>query len=68
MPAYLAAVPADPFSGNDLLFRADKTGFRVYGLGANAADDGGDVEPLTGLGALQTKDIGLAIRIREESK
>ena len=68
VPAYISAVPMDPFSGKDLLFRADKTGFRVYAAGANGADDGGDVEPLTGIAAFKTKDIGLAIRTRQDSK
>ena len=43
IPAYLPAVPIDPFSGNDMRFASDAGGYVVYSVGANRREDGGDV-------------------------
>jgi hypothetical protein len=41
VPAYLDAVPTDPFDGNDLRYKKLKTGFVVYSIGEDQIDDGG---------------------------
>jgi hypothetical protein len=38
---YLKAVPGDVFSGKELIYRPDATGFLLYSVGPNGADDGG---------------------------
>lgn len=43
-PKYLAAVPADLFSGESLKYRKEGKGFLLYSVGLNGKDDGG-VEP-----------------------
>ena len=42
VPVYLAAVPVDPYSGWQLLFRAEARSYVVYSLGPNQRDDSGD--------------------------
>jgi hypothetical protein len=42
-PAYLAAVPADPFDGKPLRLVTDARGVTVYSIGLDAKDDGGDL-------------------------
>ena len=39
----MATVPQDPFSGAPLLYRQGPEGYRVYSVGANNRDDGGDL-------------------------
>ncbi|MBX3732686.1 MAG: hypothetical protein KF791_08835 [Verrucomicrobiae bacterium] len=41
VPAYMASVPTDAFTGRPLHFRQWDRGFVVYGVGENGADDGG---------------------------
>ena len=41
VPAYLEAVPKDPFDGNDLRYRNLESGFVVYSIGEDLSDDGG---------------------------
>jgi len=38
---YLAAVPADPFTGAALIYKQDEKGFQVYSVGRDRKDDGG---------------------------
>lgn len=40
-PDSLPAPAIDPFSGSNLKYRSDKTGYVVYSVGANGIDDGG---------------------------
>jgi len=40
-PKYLPSVPADPFDGNPLRYRAWADGFVVYSLGSDQVDNGG---------------------------
>jgi hypothetical protein len=42
VPAYLTAVPADPFDGQPLLYKKLVKGYIVYSVGENGKDDGGD--------------------------
>jgi phosphatidylserine/phosphatidylglycerophosphate/cardiolipin synthase-like enzyme len=41
VPAFLDAVPVDPFDGNPLRYRRDETGYSVYSINENQRDDGG---------------------------
>ncbi|GAG41350.1 unnamed protein product, partial [marine sediment metagenome] len=41
VPDYLCALPGDPFSGKELVYRPEGGGFILYSLGANLADDAG---------------------------
>ncbi len=41
VPAYLEAVPMDPFNGQNIKYRVRKTGFVVYSVGEDLSDDGG---------------------------
>jgi hypothetical protein len=42
-PHYLAAVPADPFTGASLLYRVGPDAYTIYSVGPNHQDDGGDL-------------------------
>lgn len=41
VPAYMEFVPADPFDGRSLKYRALETGFVVYSIGDDLTDEGG---------------------------
>lgn len=41
IPAYLDAVPSDPFDGNELRYKKLETGFVVYSIGEDLSDDDG---------------------------
>lgn len=43
VPAYLEAIPADPYDGAPMRFRVDANGYTVYGVGLNAKDDSGNL-------------------------
>ena len=68
VPTYLAELPQDPFTGKPLIFVSDTSRLAVYSAGQDGKDDGGDVEPLTGMAALRRKDVGLGIRLQGDSK
>jgi hypothetical protein len=40
-PAFVAAVPTDPFTNNHLVYVRQGEGFHVYSIGLNGKDDGG---------------------------
>jgi hypothetical protein len=42
VPAYLPAVPLDPFDGEPLRYRRTGTGAVIYSVGEDGRDDGGD--------------------------
>ncbi len=42
-PHYLAAIPADPFTGASLLYRLGPDAYTVYSVGPNHQDDGADL-------------------------
>lgn len=46
VPAYLEAVPADPFTGTPLLYKRLDTGYVVYSVGVDRRNDGGDLRRL----------------------
>jgi hypothetical protein len=63
VPAYLAQVPEDPFTGVPLRFAADANRYVIYSLGRDGRDDGGAVGPLPKyVWKVTTADIGLEIR------
>jgi len=41
VPAYIKAVPADPYDGRPLKYRSLETGYVVYSIGDDSSDDGG---------------------------
>ncbi len=47
VPDFLAAVPRDPMDGNRLRYQSqDDAGFRLYSVGVDFEDDGGDPRPV----------------------
>ncbi|WP_442482008.1 hypothetical protein [Aeoliella sp. SH292] len=67
IPGYLAEVPADPFTGKPLkmLVRADE--LRVYSVGKNLADDGGEeVIEANPDGALAPSGPDVVLRVKPE--
>jgi hypothetical protein len=42
VPAYLDAVPKDPFDGQELRYKRLEKGYVVYSIGADGSDDGGE--------------------------
>jgi hypothetical protein len=47
VPAYLPAVPKDPFSGEALRLRRVEDGLVIYSVGEDGKDDGGNLQHLT---------------------
>ena len=45
VPAYLPAIPSDPFDGKPLRFKRRESGYIVYSVGPDAVDDGGLERP-----------------------
>jgi hypothetical protein len=45
IPAFLPAVPVDPFDGQPLRFQRRHSGYVVYSIGIDAKDDGGAERP-----------------------
>ncbi len=42
VPKYLAAIPEDPWTGKPILMASDTSGFRMWSMGQDGRDDGGD--------------------------
>jgi hypothetical protein len=61
VPEFFARVPLDPFDGKPLRYRAETNGtFRLYSIGTDCEDDGGDARPPTSSGGtnfLNGRDI-----------
>jgi hypothetical protein len=69
VPAYLDALPIDPYSGAPMRYKPAGSGYVVYSLGPNRKDDGGDgvdAPPFprgaTGGVRREVGDIGVRIR------
>jgi hypothetical protein len=45
VPAYLDAVPTDPFDGKEMRYKKLEAGFVVYSIGEDLSDDGGKEKP-----------------------
>ncbi len=61
-PAYIDALPLDPYSGKELLFTNDGQSYVVYSVGANRTDDGGSIQKTDENNPL---DFGLRIRLQK---
>jgi hypothetical protein len=64
VPDYLSAPLIDPFSGEQLKYRHDATGYKVYSVGSNRKDDGGEWEQHSDLQLSRrgnAADIGIAV-------
>jgi hypothetical protein len=48
-PAYLAAVPEDPWSGSPVRLSSGPSGLRIWSVGEDGSDDGGDPDASDGL-------------------
>jgi len=48
IPQFLPSIPVDPFDGEPIRYKRLPTGFVVYSLGADRADDGGMERPAQG--------------------
>jgi hypothetical protein len=59
VPAYVTAVPLDPFDGQPLRSRRLGDGFVVYSVGPDLADDGGQIHS-GGVGGMP-KDCGIRL-------
>ena len=64
VPAHAESLPADPFTGRRLMYHLDNTGYTIYSVSENRADDGGDVNRSSGA---QPKDWGVRVRVRGAS-
>ncbi len=58
VPQYTDAVPVDPFTGKELLYRLNEDSYTVYGVGENCKDDGGDI-----LDHKKSLDWGVRVRV-----
>jgi hypothetical protein len=66
VPAYLAAVPQDPFSGKPIVFLKGAADYRVYSVDNNRTDDGGELYGIGSRGQLMPRsgaprDFGLRV-------
>ena len=69
VPAYLASVPLDPFSGDPLTYKPDASGYLLYSLDVNLKNDGG---ALYGFGSRrqlmprggEVRDLGVRVDVR----
>lgn len=74
VPAYLTAVPVDPFTDAPLLYRRTPSGYVVYSVGTDGTDDGGDVHlparergPNGLLFQPGSRDVGVAVEYQKTS-
>jgi hypothetical protein len=72
VPAFIAAVPQDPFSGKPLIYRQQPDGYVVYNVDINRADDAG---VLYGFGATvktnprgpqSSRDLGIRVPFKPQ--
>ena len=69
VPAYLASVPLDPFSGDPITYKPDAAGYLLYSIDTNLKNDGG---ALYGLGSRRNlmprggepRDMGIRVDVR----
>ncbi len=67
VPAYLSAPPLDPFTGRELYYTHEASGYKVYSAGANRKDDGGEWYAMTDLNPFRRgnpNDIGIYVQRR----
>jgi len=63
VPQFGQEIPADPFTGRDLLYRVRPDGFVVYSVFENGRDDDGEIQKKENN---REKDCGLAVRLPVE--
>ena len=68
VPAYLPAIPLDPFSGSAVVFKPSRDAYLVYSVDANATDDGGALYGVGSKGQLNPRqgtprDLGIRVPI-----
>jgi hypothetical protein len=71
IPDYLSAALIDPFSGEELKCHLDADGFKVYSVGANRKDDGGQWEQQSDLQLSRRgnpPDIGIAVNLPRQNQ
>lgn len=72
VPAFLPAVPRDPYTGGPLRYARTITGYMVYSDGANRRDDGGDLgdarSDVSPARREPANDLGIAIRVRRDRR
>jgi len=64
VPDYLSGRLIDPFSGDELKYRQDAGGYKVYSVGSNRKDDGGEWEQHSDLQLGRRgnpPDVGIAV-------
>jgi hypothetical protein len=71
VPAYLAAVPQDPFSGQSLIYRPAADEYRIYSVDNNRKDDGGEFYGIGSRGQLAPRsgaprDYGIRVPLHPE--
>jgi tetratricopeptide (TPR) repeat protein len=62
VPAYLDAVPKDPFDGKNLRYKKLEAGFVVYSIGRDGKDDGGKERPRKRTGPPATWDVTFIVQ------
>jgi type II secretory pathway pseudopilin PulG len=67
VPAYLDAVPKDPFDGKDLRYKKLEPGFVVYSIGEDGSDDGGKEKPQKRTDPPEKWDVTFIV-LRKESQ
>ena len=67
VPAFLDAVPLDPFDGKPLRYRATNDTYVVYSIGPDRVDDGGETQRNSGGNKPRsTYDIGFRVKDRRQ--
>lgn len=65
VPAFLPALPTDPYTGSPLVYRQNDDGIVVYSVGVNGKDDQGDIEHRSDA---VDKDVGFRLYNPERRK
>jgi hypothetical protein len=72
LPAYMSAVPIDPYSGRSLQYRQASGAYAIYSIGYDGTDDGGAnlLETYRGtvLRPQPGSDIGVRVLIGEQTR
>jgi hypothetical protein len=64
VPAFLPAVPVDPFSGEPLVYKPSAADYLLYSVDANRKDDGGQIYGIGSLNPMplpRVRDYGIRV-------
>jgi hypothetical protein len=64
VPAYLPAVPVDPFSGRSVVYKPSPSDYLLYSVDVNRKDDGGQLYGIGSLNPLpypRLRDLGIRV-------